>query len=271
MSSFKDFKLTHLELINWKRNPNINPRTLRRIKTNGALYKYFNKKYEYTFPNKMDPLDSVDNRDPITLNIFWTQDRNVKKMIHQNIENLIVYRDEDGLCRCFELESLEYMKAYHISKHPVTGLDIPKDVLDSVREKKIDIIKTIDDKALEVFQLFINISIFIDYQTFLELDTHSLLKFNYEIRDFYYKNLDDDSRSKIDGSDGTKLLTKCSNELNFLEYEEIQTYLLDQMKIMLGCQDANLKYMINYIILGGLGLVIPEVKENYPDFSFNFD
>jgi len=28
--------------------------------------------------------------------------------------------------------------------------------------------------------------------------------------------------------------------------------------------------MINYILVGGLTLVIPEVKESYPDFSFTF-
>jgi len=28
--------------------------------------------------------------------------------------------------------------------------------------------------------------------------------------------------------------------------------------------------MINYIILGALGIVIPKIKELYPDFAFGF-
>ena len=28
--------------------------------------------------------------------------------------------------------------------------------------------------------------------------------------------------------------------------------------------------MINYIIVGGLGLFIPEIKESYPDYTFSF-
>ena len=36
------------------------------------------------------------------------------------------------------------------------------------------------------------------------------------------------------------------------------------------CEDEGLKYMINYIIVGALSLVIPEIKENYPDFCFSF-
>ena len=271
MSSFRDSKITHLELIKWKRNKNRNPRTLRRIKTDGTLYKFFNKKYIETFPNDIDPLDSVDNRDPITLNVFWEKDKDEKKMVHEDIASLVIYRDENGLCRCFELESLEYMKAYNINKHPVTGQNIPTTVLEKIKERKIYIEKTIEDKALDVFQMLSNISIFIDYKKFLEIDSHHLLKLNYEIRDFYYKNLDDQNRQLIDGDNGFKILSKCSEELSILEHTEIQSYILEQMEQMLECQEPSLKYMINYIILGGLGLIIPEVKNDYPDFSFNFN
>ena len=30
------------------------------------------------------------------------------------------------------------------------------------------------------------------------------------------------------------------------------------------------KFMINYIVVGALCIVIPEIKEMYPDFSFSF-
>jgi hypothetical protein len=42
------------------------------------------------------------------------------------------------------------------------------------------------------------------------------------------------------------------------------------MKQLLECDKEEFKYMINYIILGALGIVIPKIKELYPDFSFSF-
>ena len=38
----------------------------------------------------------------------------------------------------------------------------------------------------------------------------------------------------------------------------------------MSCKNDNLKFMINYIVIGSLGIVIPEIKEQYPDFSFEF-
>ena len=52
--------------------------------------------------------------------------------------------------------------------------------------------------------------------------------------------------------------------------EDIQKYLLGQLKVLLSCEKEDYKYMINYIIVGALGIVIPEIKEMYPDFSFSF-
>jgi hypothetical protein len=44
----------------------------------------------------------------------------------------------------------------------------------------------------------------------------------------------------------------------------------NQMKMILKCEIEEYRYMINYIILGALGLFISEIKELHPDFSFNF-
>ena len=48
-------------------------------------------------------------------------------------------------------------------------------------------------------------------------------------------------------------------------------YLLREIKTIMQYEKEDLKYMINYIILGGLAIVIPEIKENYPDFSYTFN
>jgi len=39
---------------------------------------------------------------------------------------------------------------------------------------------------------------------------------------------------------------------------------------MLKCDKEEIKYMVNYIVLGALGIVIPKIKELYPDFVFAF-
>ena len=52
--------------------------------------------------------------------------------------------------------------------------------------------------------------------------------------------------------------------------ENIQKYLLGQLKVLLSCEKEEYKYMINYIIVGALGIVIPEIKEIYLDFIFSF-
>ena len=49
-----------------------------------------------------------------------------------------------------------------------------------------------------------------------------------------------------------------------------QKYLLENMKIALECDNENLSFMIFYILVGSLGIVIPEIKESYSDVSFSF-
>ena len=57
----------------------------------------------------------------------------------------------------------------------------------------------------------------------------------------------------------------CKNSL-----ENIQQYLLKDIKTALECNKEELSLMINYIIIGALGIVIPQIKENYSDVIFAF-
>ena len=68
------------------------------------------------------------------------------------------------------------------------------------------------------------------------------------------------------------LITKktIEQDLNDKDIKYIQNYLLNQIEILLTCPNENIKYMLNYIVVGGLSLVIPEIKEQYPDFCFAF-
>jgi|TARA_B110000858_G_scaffold95129_1_gene109628 hypothetical protein len=259
------------ELMIWKRSELINPRTGRSIKKTGNIFKLLKKKYNKIFTNNYDFLDSLDNKDPVSLNKFWIIKDNEKKFIYEKYEDLVLYKDNNNFIRCIEKESLEYLKAFNITNHPVTFDKIPDEVLN--KTKNIEINKELNNNelALKIFKKFENLSIYINQKKFLDLSKDKLIKFNYEIKDFYYENINIENRIKIDNSDGNLILKKTNNNLSDLDLLETQKYLLQEIQKLLMCEDDGLKYMINYIIVGALSLVIPEIKENYPDFCFAFN
>jgi len=284
MNSFNTIPITITELIKWKNEPDKNPRTNRKISINGILYKYISFKYEQyilkenqenklnNFKNKIFNLeDSIDDKDPVTLNTFWIIEDGKKKIVYSgNRDNLVFYKDNHNLIRCFEKETLEYMKAHKITKNPITQEDIPSEIFDSIKEKNLEEERknmTIPEKALEVFQKFSSLSIFIDSEWFLELSKEKLKKFNYEASSFYKENLNQSQRNEISLDNK---LNKKESELESMSLENIQLYILNEIDILLNVKKEELKYMINYILIGALGIVIPAIKELYPDFSYAF-
>ena len=267
MEAFKRNPITITELTMWKSNSLVNPRTSRDIKENGKLYNYIKNEYSKQFPTLIKINDSIDDKDPISLVTFWIIENEIKKVVYEDISKLILYKDSKGFIRCFERESLEYLKAHKITKHPVSSEEIPKEILDLVVEKNLDKERedmTIKDKAFEVFQHFSKISIFIDHEWFINLEKSQLLKFNFELTEFYINNFTTEQRKNISEKPlfGQKEKT--------LSKDEIITYLLRDMNILLSIERDELKYMANYIIVGALGIVIPEIREMYPDFCFSF-
>lgn len=270
MNTFKQKNLTTEELLLWNQNKLINPRTNRVIKINSKLYNFIQEEYNKVFPNKYNLFDSIDERDPISLIPFYTYKDKKKVLLYNDISKLIIYRENSNIVRCLEKSSLEYMKAYGIKEHPVSQQKIPDEIFNSIERIKLNDEENIKEKALQVFQLFTNISIFIDYEGFLKLDKKEMLTLNYEIKSFYYENLNIDQRSKIDKKNGESIFYMSNDELSNYDIIYIKNYILDNIKILLECQNDDLKYMINYIILGGLSLVLNEVKEYYDNFNFSF-
>jgi hypothetical protein len=82
-------------------------------------------------------LSCIDDKDPVSLNNFWIIENNIKKIVHENIRNIIFYYDSNNLIRGFEKETLEYLKGYGISKHPVTQEIIPDEVFNKINPEKI--------------------------------------------------------------------------------------------------------------------------------------
>ncbi len=259
------------ELMVWKRNQLTNPKTNRKIKKNGITFRNYHESYHKFFPNGYDIFDSNDEKDPISLNHFYQIDKSGNKLlVHSKPEELILYQESDNIIRCFEKRSLSYLKKYNINTHPISQKIIPLSIINSVEEIDSEETLSVEQVALNVFQLFTKISIFIDYKLFLKLEKGKLKRFNYELKDFYYQNISLNDRKQIDKSDGKKILSLQDFEIEKLEITEAQLYLLNQIELLLKVEIEELKFMINYIILGALSLFIPEVKEIYDNFNFSF-
>lgn len=280
MKSFTNKCVSIPELIKWNLNQTINPRTNKNITEKGKIYKYLQKRYNIEFPelesfDKINEItysliDSVDDKDPISLAIFWVEEEGKKKIIYSDISSLILYKDSHNLIRCFERETLEYLKAHNINKHPVTLDDIPEYVINKIKAKNLDEnkkLQTLNDVALEIFQKFSSLSIFIDSELFMNLDKEKLIKFNYEIKDVYKQNFTHEQLKEISNK---ILFSKSNNELEKMHIDEIKKYILLEMDVLLSVKKEELKYMCNYILVGTLSIVIPIIKEMYPDFCFTF-
>jgi len=266
------------ELKIWKINPSINPRTNKKIKIDGATFKLIEKEYnknkdliETSALNILNQLlNCEDDRDPISMNLFWTEKDNVKTIVYplEELNKLIFYTDSHNKLRCLEKETISHFKTYKILNHPVTMELLPNKLFETINPINLNNNKiSIDDIALNVFQIFTKKSIFIDYKLFMDLNKNKLLTFNSEIKDIWVQNLTSDQRHSISEK---VIFNKDNSELSKYNLIDIQKYLLEDMNIALECNKEELVLMINYIIIGALGIVIPEIKENYSDVIFGF-
>ena len=156
----------------WSQNKNYNPITKRKIKTNTLKYKIFEKKYIEYFPNMYSYIDSIEDRDPISLELFWIMENGIKKMIYKNLDDLYIYC-VNNIVHCFEKTSLQYMKQYNILNHPITMETLPSYIFDYINKIKVNV--SLECKAKNIFNLLSNISIFIDSKelSYFWIDTTS--------------------------------------------------------------------------------------------------
>jgi len=252
-----DIDINHI--MTWSQNKNYNMITKRKIKTNTATYKMFEKKYKEYFPNMYSYIDSIEDRDPISLEIFWIEKDNIKTMVYKNLDDLYVYR-ENNIVHCFELLSLKYMKQYNITNHPTTMEKLPSNIFDNINlEEEIKV--SLESKALNVFNLLTNISIFIDSIIFIKLKEKEIDKLYYETHSFYHMNIAENIKSEIN----TFIIEPCE----FYKMTNKQSYILDCYNLLLTCEFPTVKYMTCYIVVGGLTTVSPKIKKLYPDIGYN--
>ena len=264
------------ELKQWKIDPLINPRTKKTIKLNGPTFKIIKKEYDRRKDsikeNNISILNQLiicdDDRDPISMNLFWIEKEGIKSIVYplEDLNNLVFYTDTHNKIRCLEKDTISHLKSYNILIHPVSMELIPEELFEKIIPININNNISIDNFALNVFQLFTKKSIFIDYKLFMALGETKLYCLNNEIRDIWIQNLSLDQRESISER---ILFNKTSLELHNYKLEDIQRYFLEDIKASLEC-DEELLIMVNYIIIGVLGIVIPEIKENYSDIMFAF-
>lgn len=260
------------ELLDWNINKNTNPRSLRKIKSDGVIYKNYKKTYEEIFPDNFNYFDA-NEKDPVTLEEIWVNRNDKKTFVYPNYKNLILYKDNENFINCFEKETINNFVTQKIKIHPSTFIEIPEHVFELIEYKEVVVEKNIKERTLEIFQIFTNISIFIDHDDFLKLDDEKLGKLYYETHDFFYKNLDECLILQIKQFSNKKnkniyYLDPC--EYKEIAYDKKQEVILDSFEMLLTFNNEQIKCMSYYIILGGLSLVIPKIKDQYPDFCFSF-
>ena len=221
---------------------------------------------------KINILDSYYDTDPITLAQFWEYDDNNNKIqvySDDKINDLIYYYDSNNRLLCFELESIKFLKCYNIKTHPYTFDIIPLHIFNNIC--CIDIIKNDDiySIAANVFKSLGILAININYKWFLILSQEQLLKFYYELNEFWIHNFTKLQQDEILINIGhTITFNKKKSELGLCKIEEVQKYLLIEMKILLTCNIEEYKFMISYIITSALSTVIPEINEMYPGYIY---
>ena len=106
------------DLEKWQKNKLINPITNKTIKLNGPTYKSFEKEYNKLYAKSKSPDESgslsilnqlincYDDRDPISMNIFWTETNNNKTVVYpfDQLDQLVFYTDSKNKQRCLEKE-----------------------------------------------------------------------------------------------------------------------------------------------------------------------
>jgi len=241
----------------WRENPNINPLTNKKIKPSGKIY----RTYQQINIQDLYAYECINEKDPISLNLFWKEKDGKRIIVHENIDDIIFYKDKNNKIRGLEKESIELMKGYKITQDPITKEELPlyifNDITPKLQINEAD--KTSHDLSFDVFQLLSNMSIFIDFTLFLELDRIKLLQFYYEIKDLYSKNLNKETKLLIN-----KLFKMTKNEVEKLNINDIQIYLLTNIKKVLELNNN----LLSYILVGALSLVIPIIKELYPQYCF---
>ena len=231
------------------------------INNNSASESNLNKKLS-DFEIEKLLLETVDDKDIISLNDFWIFEDNVKKIVYpkENYHQLRFYYENhddkiNKLLRCFEIDTLSEFKKKKIDKHPISLKIIPSFIFN---DSAICILNTdlipIEKLISDVFKLFSYINL--DENLFINLNKTNLIKVYNELNLLWIHNIPENIRNELSNIE----LNKRNLENNNLE--DIQRLFLNQMKILLE-YNGDYKLMMQEIIIAAFGYVIPEFRSEY--------
>ncbi|ADO67130.1 hypothetical protein crov097 [Cafeteria roenbergensis virus] len=259
MSYFLMNPVTDNELQKWHYNKTVNPRTNRPIKVNGKIYQYLNKQFNKT--NKLSLLDVITNEEPITLEKLYND---TTKQIIVNSKNYLIWKEDTGRVVTLHYESLVGLQKAKINIHPVTRNIIPDNIFNeatklfknNIKKSNENPQETLKSLSLRAFQYFNKLSIYIDNDDFCKLPQNKINTLKCELHSFIQENLTIQQKTQFN----SKHFFLNSTHKNILE--DI-IYLMDTVKK----EDA---IFVAYLILGGLILVLPKLKNKYPFLEFSF-
>lgn len=267
-------KFTNDELLKWANTKSINPKSGRKIKETGKIYQSLQKEFLKKFKDNINPFDSTDNKDPVSQDDIWILNENNQKIYGSIPPERLVFYQEDNLVRCFDANSLLMMKQNKITSHPISGKLIPEEAFlkaekrGELEEKKETKEERINNLAFNVFQKLSFSSVYISEKLFMNCNKDKNSKIYHELKDFYKNNFSKEHFLLIDPE--SKLFEKSGGELNSLELIDSKEYILQNMEILLNCENESIKMMVIYIIVGSLTAVLPEIRKLYPDIAFTF-
>lgn len=271
------------KILEWYNNKKINPYTGRTIKENGPTYNRLNRMY-FRFikdkqkndnlntikiiENNIEPINSIEDIDVISLNNIWKIVDNKRILVYNDPDNLITYKDEKGHIHSFEKESIQYLKEYKITEHPLTKIKIPQDVFDSVNIQIKRKRKTDNDLITGITSQLTHYSFFLNNEDINELNILQLNKLYYEIYSFYNENMPDNLKSQI--------FAKKIFNINPYQFDkdygnnEKKRFILETLYNFLNFDNDLVKINACYIIISGLTIISKRIKLKYPDFILNF-
>lgn len=224
-------------------------------------------------PAFVDPCLSHDSVDPISHENIWTnvnlEGKQVSKDIHPKL--IFSYVDNNNFVRCFNIESIIGLFEKGIYTHPITGDKFSDKVIELAKEKiemlftKVIIKSELNNELIKnytynVFDKFRTFNIYLQDEWFLNLNISNLQKLYFEMRDFFYKN--------IDTSKYTNLFTISNYDFNHSNILHMQYYMLYNIEQLILTSDNATNILSSYIVLCSLSIVCPQIKQAYPDIVY---
>lgn len=304
--SYKKTKPTTNELNIWFNNKYVNPRTGRKINSNGEIYKLLDSYYKkidnnihyeekegaslelinnnWTVPKSVedeieklvgvvykDVTVSDDDIDIITFDTIWTEENGQR--IHGEIPNyfMISYKDRRNKIKTLSLTSMYSLMVDNISKHPVTHDKFETELFERCRSLIKILIKHGIVKIVNLLKSDEDLA----FKVFQKFAKHS---FFIDHRIFMNQNYN--TLLAIRAECGKILKANINLETYMMlqpiyvehpisDITELRTQILNDInKVISFNEDSGLNYVLYYVTLGGLAYCINEIKEQYPDVLY---